>query len=146
MTLHVAARLRALPRREPVVASPEATLRSVAHTLWSESVGMAVVGDVDHPRGVISERDIVSALAQGGDPDTMTAADGMTTFMISARPHDPLFDIASQMIDEEVRHVPILDDRGAVIGMVSVRDLLRPLLLDALSGGDQSANAEASER
>lgn len=68
MTLHVADRLRGLPRREPVLTDPSATLRRVAHTLWPESVGMAVVGDAHHPRGGISERDVVAALAQGADP------------------------------------------------------------------------------
>lgn len=135
MTLHVGDRLRALPHREPVVVSPEDALRSVAQTLWSESVGVAVVGDVHHPRGIISERDIVAALAQGADPDSMTAAEAMTAYVISARPEDMLFDVAGQMIDDEIRHLPILDD-GAVIGMVSARDLLRPLLLDALTDGE----------
>lgn len=144
MTLHVADRLRGLPRREPVLTDPSATLRSVAHTLWSESVGMAVVGDAHHPRGVISERDVVAALAQGADPDSMTAVDAMTTYIVSARPEDPLFDVAGQMIDDEIRHLPILDENGAVVGMVSVRDLLRPMLLDALSGGERGASSEGS--
>jgi CBS domain-containing protein len=145
MTLHVADRLRELPRREPVLADPKATLRSVAHTLWSESVGMAVVGDAQRPRGVISERDVVAALARGADPDVMTAVDAMTNYIISARPEDPLFDVAGQMIDDDIiRHLPILDENSAVVGMVSVRDLLRPMLLDALSGGQRGASSERS--
>ena len=82
---------------------------------------MAVVGDAHHPRGVISERDIVAALAPGADPDTVTAAEVMTTYLISARAEDPMFDVALQMIDDEIRHLPILDENGAVVGMVSVR-------------------------
>lgn len=139
MTLHATDQLRTLPRRDPVITRADATLRAVAHTLWSESVGIAVVGDAHRPRGLISERDIVAALAQGADPDTMTAAQAMTTHLISARPEDPLFDVTLQMIDDGIRHLPILDENGAVVGMVSVRDLLRPLLLDALSGGDRTS-------
>jgi CBS domain-containing protein len=146
MTLHVADQLRALPRRDPVLVSPEATLRDAAHTLWLESVGVAVVGDPDDPRGVISERDVVAAIAQGADPDTMTAADAMTRYVISAQPGDPLFDVAGRMIDDGIRHLPIVDSAGAVTGMVSVRDLLRPLLVDALGGGDRSrTRKEASD-
>jgi CBS domain-containing protein len=146
MTLHVADRLRELPHREPVLADATATLRDVAYTSWTESVGMAVVGDARHPQGVISERDVVAALAQGGDPDSMTAVEAMTTYIISARPEDPLFDVAGQMIDDEIRHLPILDENGTVVGMVSVRDLLRPMLLDALSRGEGGASAVGSER
>jgi CBS-domain-containing membrane protein len=38
------------------------------------------------------------------------------------------------MIDHEVRHLPVVDENDDVVGMVSVRDLLRPLLIDALGG------------
>jgi CBS domain-containing protein len=135
MTLHVHDRVGNVPRREPVLANPGETLRSVAHRLWIESIGMVVVGDLHHPIGVISERDIMTALAQGADPDVVTAEEAMTKYVISARPEDPLFDAAGRMLDDGLRHLPILDDRGAVVGMVSVRDLLQPLLLDALGGG-----------
>lgn len=109
-------------------------LRAVAHTLWTESVGALVVGDARHPVGVISERDVVTALAQGADPDAVTAGDAMTHHVISARLEDPLFDAASQMLDDAIRHLPVTDENGTVIGMVSIRDLVGPLLLDALGG------------
>ena len=64
----------------------------------------------------------------------MTAEEAMTTYVISARPEDPLFDVAAQMLDDAIRHLPVVDENGGVVGMVSVRDLLCPLLLDALGG------------
>jgi CBS domain-containing protein len=131
-------RVGSLSGREPVLAEADETLRSVARKLWSESVGIVVVGDARHPLGVISERDVVAVLAQGADPDAMAAREAMTNHIISARRHDPLFDAAGQMLDDAIRHLPVVDENGAVVGMVSVRDLLRPLLLDALSGGETS--------
>lgn len=137
MTMHVSDRLAAMASREPVLAAPGATLRDVASTLWAQSVGAVVVADDPRrPRGVCSERDVVAALAGGADPDTTTAAEAMTAYVISARPEDPLFDVAFQMIDDGIRHLPIFDEAGTVVGMVSARDLLRPLLLDALGGGE----------
>lgn len=132
-TIHIADPIGTLAGREPVFVDAEATLRAVARTLWSESVGILVVGNERHPLGVISERDVVSELAQGADPDRRSARDAMTAYLISTRREDPISDAAAQMLDDSVRHLPVVDEDGRVIGMVSVRDLIRPLLLDALT-------------
>jgi CBS domain-containing protein len=118
--------------RPAVIVPPDAPLRTVAATLWQASVGAAVVGTVDRPLGILSERDIVTALGQAKDPDTVTAAEAMTAPVVAARTDDRLVDVAYLMFDDMIRHVPILDEFGHVSGIVSVRDLLRPLLLDAL--------------
>lgn len=134
MTVHIADPVGSVTGRQAVFVDADATLRAVARTMWSESVGMLVVGDERRALGVISERDVVTELAQGADPDRRTAQDAMTSYVISARREDPIYDAAGQMLDDLIRHLPVVDDVGHVIGMVSVRDLLRPLLLDALTG------------
>ena len=111
-----------------------------------DEIGVAVVGDVERPKGMISERDIITSLAQGDDPDSATAADAMTDYVISARGSDPLFDVVPEMIDEAIRHMPVIDDRGTVVGIVSMRDLMNPLLLDALSGRSRVVRIESYER
>jgi CBS domain-containing protein len=120
--------------RPAVIVAPEAPLRAVATTLWEESVGVAIVGTADKPIGILSERDIVAAIGAGKDPDAVTAREVMTAPIIAARPEDRLVDVAYLMFDDVIRHVPAIDDLGRVSGIVSVRDLLRPLLIDALSG------------
>jgi CBS domain-containing protein len=134
MTVHLRDKIETLTHREPLCVEPGATLRSVARTMWAEDVGALVVGDPRHPIGVISERDVVAELGQGADPDAKTAEQAMTKYVISARLGDRLFDAASEMVDDGIRHLPVVDDKGDVVGMISARDLLRPLLLDALGG------------
>ncbi|MDQ1502781.1 MAG: hypothetical protein QOD57_508, partial [Actinomycetota bacterium] len=90
------------------------------------------VGTTKRAVGILSERDIVAALALGADPDEATAARGMSSDVVSVRPGDVVYDAAVDMLDLGIRHVPVLDERGAVLGMVSVRDLLRPLLMGTL--------------
>lgn len=119
--------------REPVLVAPTDSLRDVARVLWEESVGAAVVGTADAPAGVVSERDLVAHLAQGADPDVATAEEAMTRHLVSARPDDQLLDVAFIMLDGVIRHVPLVEERGTVVGMVSMRDLLRPLIIDAAS-------------
>jgi CBS domain-containing protein len=80
----------------------------------------------------------VAKVGQGVDLDKMTAEEAMTRDVVSARVGDALYDAAYQMLDGVIRHLPVVDDNGRVIGMVSVRDLLRPLLLDAVEGAERA--------
>lgn len=124
---------RSLVKRPSIVVDPEATLRAVAQTLAEESVGVVVVRGIRPPgspwsraEGVVSERDIVQALADGRDPDRTRAEDVMTMDLACAAPHDSVLAVAGLMLDNEVRHVPLTED-GVVVGVVSERDALRAL-------------------
>ena len=89
-----------------------------------------MVGTAHEPVGIVSERDIVAALAVGTDPDTVTAGEIMTAPVIAVRPDDRLVDVAYLMFDDVIRHVPVLDEHGQVTGIVSIRDLLRVNIQD----------------
>lgn len=114
--------------REPVVLPPQASLRVASEVMAAHEVGAVMVATGGRTVGILSERDIVSALAAGADPDEVTAAEAMSHDVVSVRPDDTLYDAAVDMLDLAIRHVPVLDERGTALGMVSVRDLLRPLL------------------
>jgi CBS domain-containing protein len=137
MSHYLQDKVESLARQEAVFVERDETLRNVARTMWIESVGALVVGDEHLPLGVISERDLVAKVGQGADLDTMTAEETMTRCVVSARVGDSLCDAAYEMLDGVIRHLPVVDDNGRVIGMVSVRDLLRPLLLDAVEGAER---------
>jgi CBS domain-containing protein len=123
-----------LATRPAVTVDEGATLRGAAHRLWVESVGAAVVVRGDRPVGIVSERDVVAALAGGADPDTATAGEVMTPQMLVSRPLDRVLDAAIDMVEREIRHLPLFDDAGRCTGVVSMRELVQPLLVDALEG------------
>lgn len=127
--------LSELATRPPVTVEEGATLRGAAHRLWAEAVGAAVVLRDDRPVGIISERDVVDALADGADPDTFTVGEAMTPQMLVAGPYDRVLTAAIDMIDREIRHLPLFDGAGRCVGVVSMRELVRPLLVDALETG-----------
>ncbi len=132
MRLNLEEKVQSLSHRDPVFIHPDETLRAATRRMWSEDVGVLVVSNDHRPIGIISERDVVARVARGADPDVSTVGEAMVHAVISARTGDPLYEAAFRMLNEEVRHVPVLDDADRVVGMVSIRDLLRPLLLDAL--------------
>jgi len=79
------------------------------------------------PVGLISERDIVTVLATGGDLDKQQAFDVMTSDLVTAKPTDSIASVGRLMIEAGVRHIVICEDRS-VIGLVSIRDVLAVLL------------------
>jgi CBS domain-containing protein len=104
----------------------EDPLRAVAETLTEESIGAAVVKGT-HPPCIVSERDLVAALAEGLDPDHSDAADVMTVDVAYAKPSETVSAVGLRMLANEIRHLPIVDD-GVVMGMVSARDVLAVLV------------------
>lgn len=95
-------------------------------------IGAVLIGTPKRPLGIISERDVVTALARGANPDEMRASAAMSTGLVALQPADAVYDAAVDMLDLGIRHVAVLDELGTVVGMVSVRDLLRPLVISAL--------------
>ena len=118
--------------REPVVVPPQTSLRVATQVMADYSIGAVMVATELAAVGILSERDVVTAVAAGADPDGSTVASAMSHDLVSIRPQDTLYDAAVDMLDLGIRHVPVLDERGRALGMVSVRDLLRPLLIASL--------------
>ncbi len=112
-----------------IMATPVATidggasLRAVAERLSAGGIGALVVVDRGTPVSVVSERDVVRALADGADVDAVWAMDMMPPEAVWASPDDSVRDIAGIMRRADIRHVP-LRDGDALVGMVSSRDIL----------------------
>jgi signal-transduction protein with cAMP-binding, CBS, and nucleotidyltransferase domain len=117
--------VRMLAKRPAVHVQREATLRAVAETLANESIGAVLVRHTEPP-GLVSERDVVRALAEGADPDQERAGDVMTEDVASLAPDATLAHAVRTMLDNEIRHLPVLED-GVTVGMVSARDVLAAL-------------------
>jgi signal-transduction protein with cAMP-binding, CBS, and nucleotidyltransferase domain len=118
--------IRIVVHRPAVQVHTEDSLRAVAETLTEESVGAVMVKGT-HPPCLVSERDLVAALAEGVDPDASRAADVMTEDVACADPDETILEVGLRMLDNEIRHLPIVED-DVVVGMVSARDVLAALV------------------
>lgn len=104
---------------------PGATLLDLASKLELEQIGAVTVMTGDRFDGVVSERDIVRALAAGCDPSEVWAADVMAEAAVSVDVDDPIVLAAERMLEEGVRHLPVIGADGHALGVVSVREVLR---------------------
>jgi predicted transcriptional regulator len=122
--------VRRIMVRNPVGVAPEATLREVARELADDVIGTVVVESPGGTIGLVSERDLIEAVAAGDDLDDRQVADLMSTDLVTARPADAISTVAMLMDDAGVRHI-LVADGATVVGIVSVRDVL-PVLLRSL--------------
>lgn len=112
----------------PVATVPgEASLLEVAESLAADGIGALGVVENGHLAGVVSERDVVNHLAQGANPEHVTAAEVMTTDLVTAHPNDQILDAARRMAEAELRHLPVIDE-GKIAGFVSMRDIFEVLI------------------
>lgn len=113
---------------EPVIALDGRTpLRAAAEVFRDERIGAAPVVTGGRVTGILSERDLLTAVADGADLDTVWVADVMTETPVVAAPDDSLLEVAERMADAGVRHMPVVDGER-VLGMISVRELLDTLV------------------
>jgi CBS domain-containing protein len=101
----------------------DADLWQIAEALVEADVGALAVGDGDDVQGIVSERDIVRALASRRDPSTTRAVDIAHTRLVWCEASATVAEVAEEMMERYVRHVLVEDD-GRVVGIVSARDLL----------------------
>jgi CBS domain-containing protein len=106
-------------------ASPDDTLAAAAGRLNSEKIGALMVTDDGRVVGVLSERDIVSALAERGPAALESAVrDCMTADVIVARPTETVDVLLARMTDRRVRHLPVVHE-DKLCGVVSIGDLVK---------------------
>ena len=112
--------------------TPEDTLSAVAALLHTRRVGAFIVADrAGKVVGIISERDIIRAIATDG-PEALSQPvnDIMTKDVFSAGPAETVDVLLERMTDRRIRHLPVMD--GAhLIGIVSIGDLVKAKIMMA---------------
>jgi len=98
-------------------------LPAVAQKMAAEQVGALAVVDGTRVVGIISERDVMRAVADETDPRTVTASQYASTQLEVAMLNDDTHRVARLMLEPGVRHLPVVHDHE-LVGMVSMRDLL----------------------
>jgi CBS domain-containing protein len=102
---------------------PSATLREAARQLVREQLGLLVMVDGSGVRGVLSERDLVAAIAEDTDLDAERVIDHGSDDVIVVDEATAIVDAATTMAASEVRHLAVAR-HGEIVGIISARDLV----------------------
>jgi len=114
-----------LARTPPVLLSRWTSVANGLRQMIRCDVGAAPVVDGSRAIGIFTERDaIVRVLLEGRDPATTVIGDVMTTPILSVAPDAGAHEARRIMVTKGIRHLPVVDGDGRVLGMLSLRHLM----------------------
>jgi CBS domain-containing protein len=105
-----------------VIESRSDSLRKAAARMWRQQTGSLLVTDGGRLAGIITERDVLRAVAFGADPDQSSVDEVMTAEVFTVGPNTNLQDAAREMASRWIRHLPVVDGTQ-ILGVVSMRDV-----------------------
>ena len=117
-------RVREAMSEHVLTIAPHRSLREAARFMTEHNVGAAVIVDPEEPGpGIVTERDVVRSLGNGGDPDREQIRDHLTARATFADGDWDLKKAADAMAKGGFRHLVVVDD-GQVAGIISMRDII----------------------
>ena len=129
--------------KNPATVTPATRVRQAAKLMKDEDVGIVPVveeGGTKRLVGLLTDRDIaIRLVAEGRDPDLVEVRELMSGNPKTARPDDDVSKVMDLMGREQVRRVPIVDERGALVGIVAQADV-------AIEAKDESKVEDTVER
>lgn len=108
-------------RAEVIEVAPEDTLGEVAERMSAVNVGAVVVKDYGRLIGILTERDMLKAMAARVHTSEARVRQWMTEEPLTASAEMGVEEAAQVMLEHNFRHLPVLDEAGAVVGLVSLR-------------------------
>lgn len=102
-----------------------ASLNEAAHLMWEHDIGVVPVVDIEgRVEGVVTDRDIaMAAYLQGRALRTIPVREIMSTSVQTVRSDEPVVQASYKMAQHQMRRLPVLDNEGVLVGMLSLNDL-----------------------
>lgn len=128
--------------KDVVVACPEATVKDVAELMERNNVGTVIITSADGKlEGIVTDRKLVTdCVAKGCNPNTQEIKDIMTGKtdghigkLVTATPDMDVIDAARKLGENRIRRMPVVEDSGQVVGIVSASDLAEEVM-EAVDG------------
>jgi CBS domain-containing protein len=111
---------------EPATCDPSTSLRMVARLMADHDCAAIPVTHDGKLVGIITDRDITTrAVALSNDVSALTVRNCMSTPVIAVGPEDPVERAVTLMSENAIHHLPVIDDRGVLVGMIAQSDLGR---------------------
>jgi CBS domain-containing protein len=115
---------------------PQDTVEAVANLLNTRRVGALVVLDNDRVAGIVSERDIVRIVAEGGPESLKRPVSAcMTKDVLYAEPGETVDSLLARMTDRRIRHLPVCRSER-LVGIVSIGDLVKSKISEVEAEAD----------
>ncbi|MGH2729856.1 MAG: CBS domain-containing protein [Actinomycetota bacterium] len=100
------------------------TLAEASAKMWRQQTGSLLVMEGDRMIGIVTERDVLRTVGEGNDPKNVSLRDVMTKDVVTVAPDVTLREAATIMFEKWFRHLPVVNQAGTVLGIISLRDLV----------------------
>ena len=125
-------KIQEIMTKDPATVTPGTTVRDAAKLMQREDTGILPVVESEGTKklvGVVTDRDIaIRVVAEGRDVNTRVSDVMTSSRLATLRPDADVDDVMDTMADQQVRRVPIVDDRGTLVGIISRGDIVRALV------------------
>jgi len=118
-------RVKDLMSTPPITAFKDVCIDEIANLMYQNRIGSVLIVDrKGRLKGIVTERDIIYAVAKNKIGKCFPAYTIMTENPITVSPESTLFEATKLMRFNKIRHLPVIDEGGKPIGMLSLRDVL----------------------
>ncbi len=111
--------------KEVLAIGEQETVREAAKLIHNNNISALLILDDGHAKGIITERDITKAVATASDFDAVSVSQVMTPDPITIKVTESLTNARNLMLNHDFRHMPVVNDENKVMGIVSLRDLVK---------------------
>lgn len=105
-------------------ARKDTPLAELAQRMLDEELGDLVIAEGDRPVGIVTDRDVVLAVARYDDLSALTAADVMARDPVTIHRDATAIDLPATMAEGRVRRIPVVDDDGRLVGIATLDDVV----------------------
>ncbi len=117
-------KVKFLISKTPITAEKGTKVEDVVKIMGSMNIGSVVITEKDKPVGIITERDVIRALAKG-IPLSEKIENVGTMDLVTVYDDDTIYTAAEKMNKYGIRHLVVIDKEGNFKGVISIRDLIR---------------------
>ncbi|MAE60169.1 MAG: hypothetical protein CMJ49_02310 [Planctomycetaceae bacterium] len=136
--------LRDIMSHPAITATPDTATREVVNTLHDRAVACVIIVDDGRPVGILTERDVLNYAAAGWDDVKDKPVSGvMTRDPVTLHDSDTPARALNAMASGGIRHIPVTDIDGKLVGMIGIRRITRYLQQHLSEAADPNASGEA---
>lgn len=110
--------------RTVFTASPSMTVKEAAKTMASRRIGSILVVEKTNLLGIVTEGDVVEAVASDKNILNCSISKIMSKKLLTVEPDDNIDDAAAIMRDNKIKRVPVVDEKGKLVGIVKITDVI----------------------
>ena len=111
--------------------SPDRSVYDALTLMAEKNVGALVVMERDRVIGIISERDYArNVILKGKSSKELAVQEIMTSRVVCVRPEQTMEECMELMTDKHIRHLPVLDDEKRLVGLISIGDVVKAIIVD----------------